>query len=64
MLLVLHHGWKSSRLVFPPTTSPTMEPKTEPTMPQPSQRKLWCAFSDDSDNVFSIRCTLDVHTSY
>jgi hypothetical protein len=31
-------------------------------MDQPSQRKLWCAFSDDTDTVFSITCTLDRDT--
>jgi hypothetical protein len=31
-------------------------------MDQPSQRKLWCAFSDDTDNVFSITCTLEHDT--
>ena len=31
-------------------------------MPQPSQRKLWCAFSDNPDRVFSLSCTLGVDT--
>lgn len=26
------------------------------------QRKLWCAFSDDIDEVFSIECALDIDT--
>jgi hypothetical protein len=29
-------------------------------MAQPSQRRLWCAFSDDIDSVFSINCILNV----
>ena len=43
-------------------TSPTLQPKAEPIMPQPSQRKLWCAFSDNPDRVFSLSCTLGVDT--
>lgn len=29
-------------------------------MAQPFQRRLWCAFSDDIDNVFPIDCILNV----
>jgi hypothetical protein len=36
--------------------------RTSPTTAQPSQRRLWCAFSNDIDRVFSIYCTLNVDT--
>jgi hypothetical protein len=31
-------------------------------MAEPSQRTLWCTFSDDIDNMFPIDCTLNVDT--
>lgn len=33
-----------------------------PTMAQPSERTLWCAFSDDLQRPFPVDCTLDVDT--
>ncbi|KAL1965550.1 hypothetical protein VTN77DRAFT_5634 [Rasamsonia byssochlamydoides] len=33
-----------------------------PTMAQPSERTLWCAFSDDLQRPFPIDCTLNVDT--
>jgi hypothetical protein len=35
---------------------------TSPTMAQPSQRTLWCAFSDKLQRPFSVDCTLNVDT--
>lgn len=43
----------------PPPTAP---PPPTATMAQPSQRKLWCAFSDRLNGIFSIDCTLNVDT--
>ncbi|KAK9237143.1 hypothetical protein V1525DRAFT_404725 [Lipomyces kononenkoae] len=36
--------------------------RTSPTMAQPSQRTLWCAFSDDLQRPFSVDCTVGVDT--
>jgi hypothetical protein len=35
---------------------------TSPTMAQPSQRTLWCTFSDNLQSPFSVDCTLNVDT--
>ncbi|EED18413.1 hypothetical protein TSTA_121560 [Talaromyces stipitatus ATCC 10500] len=34
--------------------------RSSPTMAEPSQRRLWCAFSDNIDNMFPIHCNINV----
>jgi hypothetical protein len=36
--------------------------QTSPTMAEPSQRTLWCAFSDNLQRPFSVDCTLGIDT--